>query len=418
MTGEAGLFGRRTGLISLLAAEAISMFGSRIAGFAVSWLVLLTTGDPVKMGMIATSAVLPYVLSAAFGTPLIDRLGARRLTIGADVLSGLLVGAIALVYRDSFPLLIAVVAIAGASSGLGDHARRVVLTAQVKYSGVETTRATSLYDGIARLSTLIGAPLGGVVIAWVGGVEAILINAASFVVCALITLFLVPTPAGSIAEARPVKEPYFTALRGGFVFVWQDKLILAVLSMLFVTNMCNQAHNLFIPLWIKEVLNSPIGLGTIPGAFALGAVIGNVVMTALAAKVPRYVTLVVCYLIGGAPRFLVLGLSDQLAVVLSVTFLTGLLMSSVNPIIGAMLMERTPDGMQARVFGLSTAVAWGGIPLGSMLGAFLAGQAGIAVAATITGIVYFGATLTPVFGAKTWRKLDRDKTSPEPSPVG
>jgi MFS family permease len=277
---------------------------------------------------------------------------------------------------------------------------------------VETARVTSAYDGIARLTTLIGGPAGGLVIAWLGSPRAILINAVSFALCSLITAVAVRVPSTpEPGSAEPTKEPYLRALAGGVAFVWRDRLMFGVIAMLFVTNMCNQAHNVFIPLWVREILHSPAALGLIPGAFALGALLGNVAMTALVTRIPRYATLVLGYLIGGAPRFLVFGLSDQLSTVVVVTFLAGIAMSSVNPIIGAMIMDRTPSTMQARVFGLCTAVAWGGIPLGGLLGGWAADTFGIGTAAIAAGCAYFAATLTPVFGANTWRKLDEKPTS-------
>ena len=70
----------------------------------------------------------------------------------------------------------------------------------------------------------------------------------------------------------------------------------------------------------------------------------------------------------------------------------------MNPIIGALMMERTPQAMQARVFGLSTAVAWAGIPLGGVLGGVAVQAFGLTPAIALAGCLYFVVALTPVLG--------------------
>ncbi|WP_412542477.1 MFS transporter [Longispora sp. K20-0274] len=397
----------KVGLIGLLVAETISMAGSRIAAFAVSWLVLIKTGDAVLMGLVGTAAALPYVLAAAFGAPLIDRVGARRLTIISDLTNAVLITGIALTYTLGILPMMSLIVLAGITNGLADHARRVVLSAQIKVSGVETARITSIYDGISRIITLVGAPIGGLVIALMGSPTAILINAASFGICGLLMLTIVRNPPGHVDKvAADKKEPYFVALRGGVAYVWRDRLLTGMVLMLFVTNLCNQIHNILIPLWIKQTFDSAAGLGTITAAFALGAVLGNIGMAALVSRIPKYMTLVLGYMIGGSPRFFIFALTDDLTTLIVVIFVTGFAMSSINPIIGALLLDKAPADMQARLFGVFTAVAWGGIPLGSLVGGWIADEYGLHFTAVATGALYFLATLTPVIGRRTWRQLD------------
>ncbi|MGY0233140.1 MFS transporter [Longispora urticae] len=407
--------GSKVGMVSILVAEAVSMAGSKVAAFAVTWLILIDTGNALLVGLMGTAAALPYVLSAAFGAPLIDRIGARRITIVSDLLNGVLIGAIALVYPFGVTPVIVLIALVGITTGLADHSRRVMLTAQIKVSGVPTARITSIYDAISRIITLVGAPVGGLVIALLGSPTAILINSASYFVCGLV-MITVRNPPGHLDKvAKDKKEPYFVALHAGFAYVWRDRLLSGMIMMLFVTNLCNQIHNILIPLWIKETFDSAAGIGTIGAAFALGAVLGNLTMAALVTKIPKYLTLVLGYMIGGSPRFFVFALTDDLTTMIVVIFVTGFAMSSINPIIGALLLDKAPASMQARLYGVFTAVAWGGIPIGGLLGGWVAEHYGVHFTAAATGTLYFAATLTPIIGAKIWRQLD-NKPGQHPQP--
>ncbi|MGE5828051.1 MAG: MFS transporter, partial [Micromonosporaceae bacterium] len=221
---------------------------------------------------------------------------------------------------------------------------------------------------------------------------------------------------------------YLVQLRDGIAFLRRDRLVLGIMGMLFVTNLVDQAQGtVFVPVWAREDLGSAVGIGLISGAFALGAVVGNLGYLPLAARLPRYAPFAVGFLIGGCPRLLLLGLDAPLWSVLVVSVVGGLALSVVNPILGAVSYERVPAHLHARVLGLSVAVSWAGIPLGSLLGGWLVDGLGLRPALFIGAGVYLAATLMPFLG-RHWRDMDRrpgppaasspsDRATAEPTPA-
>ena len=445
----------RARLAGLLVAETIVTLGSRVAAMAVPWLVLVTTGSPAKMGVIAAAEAVPFVLSSVFGAPLIDRIGVRRVILTAIAGGAATTAAVAAGYHAGLGVLAVLVAVNGALRGMGDRARALLLKPTVQAAKVQLTRATAAYDGISKLSMLIGAPLGGVLIAWLGVAGVLWAHAVTMVAGAVLmyTQARQPVegspPAASRNGATPAAgatpgaasrngaapaaagngaargaasfgrhdEPYLRALRGGFAYMWRDRLLFSMAAMTLLTNLCTAASaTVFIPLWVNEVLRTPAGLGLVSGAFALGALVGNIGFTALAPRLPRYLTLTIGYLAGSSPRFLILGISDELTTAMAVFFACGIAVSSFNPIIGVMLYQRVPAQLQARVFGVSAALSYGGMPLGSFLGGLAAERFGFTTALLIAAIVAFGATLIPVVGYRTWRQLDdADESSLAPT---
>jgi len=287
---------RRAAFTGLMTAEGISLFGSRMTFVAVPWLVLVTTGSATQTGVVAFAEMLPYVLACASGGPLIDRLGPRRTSIAMDAVSVVAVGAIPVLHRAghlTFGLLVTVVAVAGLIRGLGDTAKRAVFPRVVASAGVDLTRATAIHDGLARAGTLIGAPLAGVLVAATDAPSVLLIDAASFGVAAFLVALFVPVAARTnAAEINPSGElrlSYVGQLREGIAFVRRDRLMLGIMLMLFLTNLLDQAYgSVFVPVWAKEFFGSPIGLGLASGAFAAGAVTGNLAYTVLAPRLPRF----------------------------------------------------------------------------------------------------------------------------------
>jgi MFS family permease len=147
----------------------------------------------------------------------------------------------------------------------------------------------------------------------------------------------------------------------------------------------------FIPVWVSTVLGSPAALGTVLGALALGGVLGSVAFTALAPKLPQYLTFLVGVAIAGAPSLLVL-LTHRLAVVLVVMVLVGVVSAVLNPIFGALQYERVPLELQTRVFGLVSTVAYAGSPVGAMLGGWA--LAGLGLDGAILGAALVSLVVT------------------------
>ena len=46
----------------LLAAQAVSICGTRMSMVALPWFVLVTTGSPLRTGLVAFAEMLPYVV--------------------------------------------------------------------------------------------------------------------------------------------------------------------------------------------------------------------------------------------------------------------------------------------------------------------------------------------------------------------
>src|SRR5215213_8109744 len=114
--------GRLTGLLCLVAANAISQLGNVIAVVALPWFVLETTGSAARTGIAAFAATLPLALGAVFAGPVVDRLGARRASVLADLGAGAAIAGIPVLHsldRLDFWLVLALAFAAGALEAPG-----------------------------------------------------------------------------------------------------------------------------------------------------------------------------------------------------------------------------------------------------------------------------------------------------------
>jgi MFS family permease len=144
-------------------------------------------------------------------------------------------------------------------------------------------------------------------------------------------------------------------------------------------------------------------------------VLGSVLFTAYATRLPRHATVIAGALLGSLPRPLVLGFSHNLVLVLVVTFVAGTAGAATNPTWGALVFERIPARFQNRVFGLLTAVCAAGLPLGGLLAGALV--AGFGLSGGIVGTAVLGGALIVAALIWYWRAATQHEAVPEPEPA-
>jgi MFS family permease len=403
----------RRGLAGLLGATGVSLLGTRMSFLALPWFVLTTTGSPTRTGVVAFAEMAPYVGVQALGGPLVDRLGAKRISVGTDVVAAIFVGAVPALQAMhvlSLPLLACLVAVAGAARGAGDAARDVMVPGVGELAEASLERSSGLYDGVSRLAGLVGAPLAGALVLVMSALGVLAIDAGTFAVSAVLVATLVPQaaqPPAQPGDSLRAEASYLSSLAEGFRYLLADRLLLAIAAMVLVTNFVDQAGGAVLsPVWAHEIAHSSLALGLMGGAFSLGAVAGNAVTTWLGPRMPRRMTYAVGFFMAGAPRYLALALFTRVSPVLAVVFVGGLGAGGINPILGAVEYSRVPRHLQARVLGAVGASAWAGIPFGSLAGGLAVSIFGLRPALVAAAVIYGVTTLTP-FVFPVWREMDR-----------
>src|SRR6185436_7995651 len=133
--------------------------------------------------------VLPVVLAGFLGGTLVDRLGYKRTSIISDLASGVTVALIPLLYFTiglEFWQLMLLVFFGALLDTPGNTARSALLPELAEMARMPIERATSLIHMIERGSRLVGAPLAGLLITWIGTENVLWLDAASFFVSAAI----------------------------------------------------------------------------------------------------------------------------------------------------------------------------------------------------------------------------------------
>ncbi|MGI5441236.1 MFS transporter [Streptomyces shenzhenensis] len=416
-SGAGGIPGKRSlrPLGGVLAAMAVSLTGTRISVVALPWFVLVTTGSATRTGLVAFCEMTPYVLVKAFTGPLVDRIGPRAVSWTTDLASATAAAAVPLLHALhllSFPLLLALVALIGAARGPGDLAKEVMVLEAAERGRMPLERATGLAGVTERLASTVGPAVGGSLVALVGPLTGLAVNAGCFALGSVIIGLALPRGMGhatveASSQADETGPGYWRRFGEGFTFLRGEPLLLTVIVTVGIINLLDAAiATVLIPVWARESGNGPTAIGLMGSVMGAAAVAGSLIAAVAAQRLRRRMVVLTGLLLAGAPRFLVLAFDAPLGAVLAVFAVSGFGAGFVNPVLGAVLFERVPRRMLGRVNALGDSLAWAGIPLGGLLAGAAVAAVGLAPVLLVCGAAYF--LTTNLAGLRPeWREMDR-----------
>lgn len=403
----------RRSLYGMLSASSVSIAGTRIATIALPWLVLTETESAALAGLVLTAEMAPYVLAKALGGPLVDRYGPRIVSVAGDVLSGAFLALIPILYAagqlalpERVPLLLALVALAGALRGPGDGARNAMIPAVADASGVPLEKITGLDSTIDRASSLLGAGLGGILVVTFGAAQTVAVTAGASILSALLVAAFIPRV---VLGDSDESGSYLAKLRSGVSFLSHDRLLRSVLSMIAVTNLLEAAYiGVMLPKWALDNGYDAGLVGLVGVLYGGAAVASSLVATTMAGRFSRRTAYLVGFSLAGAPRYLALALGAPLWVIIAANVIGGTGTGFINPTISAIFFERVPRHIIGRVGSLADAVAWAGLPIGGVVGGLAVTALGAAPALGVAGAAYLVSTVVPGMRPE-WREMDQGR---------
>lgn len=388
---------------ALVLANIVSLTGNTLTNLAVPWFVLQTTGSAALTGVAAFANTLPLVLGSLVGGALADRVGHRRMSVLSDLLSGVTVALIPLLWAQgwlSYPLLIALLFLGAMFDTPGATARRALIPAVARHTSLSLEKINATFSTLQQASGLIGPPLAGILIAAFGASNVLLIDAATFVVSALLIRFFVPS------ERAAAAPPAVRDLGAGFRFIFGNPLLRTMILTATATNfLLSPVFGVIMPVYIKSAYGDATKLGVLSAAFGAGAIIGAIVYGAYGARLSQRWLFVggfagLCGSIG------LLALLPPLPYMIVALIVGGIMSGPINPQVGTIMQRRTPPEMMARVFGVLVAGATCAMPISMLVAGWLVEWIGVQPTLAISavgGLLLIGSL---VFNP-TLRELDQ-----------
>lgn len=266
----------------LVLGQVISLFGSSIQRFALSLYLLDLTGSAGIFSAILALSMVPVVLISPIAGMLADRGNKKRLMIGLDSLSALLLLVYVWIVFNGQDHVLVIATVMVLLSTISTIYQPVVNTCvPLIVSRDHLVRANAIIQQVASLSQFLGPILAGLLYGFFGITGVVIINLVSFLFSALLELFL-EIPHQRREGQQSFKAAFMTDMKESYHYLRHENLI--VCRMLLFSGF----YNLFLvpvfsvatPYLIKVTfdLSSEV-YGWAEGMIALGMIVGGFIIT-------------------------------------------------------------------------------------------------------------------------------------------
>ena len=258
-----------------LSAVGLSWFGDYAWNVALAWTAAHTL-SPVMAGVVIGAEMLPQALLVLLGGVLADRYDPRRMLVTGQVAQAavLILGAAgwASGIRGA-PILIAVALSFGVASGLTMPSGFALVRQIVAGDDLGTVQGWNQIS--SRAMKLLGAPVGGVLVAWGGLVAVMLVDAATFLVIAAV-LTLVVRPRYRLPRATHVR--WRDSFADGLRYLRNhDTAKLLVVGLTALNVFVTPVTGLGVALRVTGSGWGAQWLGIADACLAAGAIVGSIV---------------------------------------------------------------------------------------------------------------------------------------------
>jgi MFS family permease len=348
-----------------------SGLGNSILMITIPWLILERTDSPAFAGLVAAISALPGIFISPIGGWMVDKLGRRAVSIGADLLSALSVAAFpiaAITFGLSNSTILAIAVVGAIFDPAGYTARKTLLVDVAKASDIDLDQLNGIHEGFMGMSWIFGPAFGAALIASVGSVNSFWVPAGLFLIAALSIAFLRVGNMGKDSKelANKMGKKTDARVRAGLQTLWNDKLLRTLsIAVLVLAGVYLPTEAVVLPTYFEKIEN-PTGLGLVISALAAGSAVGAFGYGWISARIERK-NLVRLILLGSALSMIPMAFLPPLPLLMAAGFFLGLAWGPFNPLISSLVQQRVPAHLHGRVFGVQTAVFYAAPPLGMLL---------------------------------------------------
>jgi MFS family permease len=360
---------RNKNFLAFWSGFTLSAIGDALTRVALTWFVFEETKSAQALGVLTIAYTAPILIGGFLAGPLLDRFSARRVMIVDNLVRGVAFAALpvlrALDVLEVWHVYI-FAAIYGSLMMISLAGGPTLIPSIVREDQLETANALETLS--FTLSGVIGPPLAGLLIVWIGTINVVVIDALSYFAFAAMLL------AVSVTETR-----HLPLSRGDDSFKIMDavrlmignKVLLSTTLMFMAANVGLGAMTVYLPLVSDQIApGSSEVFGALLGAMALGEVLSAWLAGSLVLSMTLGMRIAVAQVLSGLSVALLLMGATFWAVATGL-FLLGFFSAPLTIWAQTLRMQVIPTELRGRTFALLRTLMQGATPLGGALAGFL-----------------------------------------------
>ena len=343
-----------------LTSQAISLFGSSLVQYAIIWHITLQTKSGVMTTLATLCGFIPQVLISLFAGVWADKYSKKMLIIladGAIALSTLIIAILFLSGNESVWLLFLVLVIRSFGSGVQTPTTTSFIPEIVpekelmRINGINTTVQSVM---LILSPAASGALLANVKLGYIFFVDVI----TAVIGISVFSFVKVPKH-----RKEAGKVDYFGAIREGFLYTKNHKLISRLLAYMTLANVLIAPLAILTPLMVTRSFgDEPLYLTLNEIVFFVGNILGGVLISSWGGFQNKIHTIGLgCILCGGLA--VLMGLPLPFLLYLVWMALCGVTMPLFNTPFVTLFQEHVDADKQGRVFSLISVISGSVMPL-------------------------------------------------------
>jgi MFS family permease len=260
-------------------AGFVSIIGTWMQVLGINWYVLQATGSVTSMGWAILLQAVPSLLLSTWGGALADRLPARPLLVGTQVMHTALAAGLAAAawsHTGGLPVIYVISLISGAVSAIeGPVMGRWGSTLVDRATLGNALALGSLTNSAGRI---LGMSVGAVVVAAAGPAPLFAINAVSFAAVVLALLSIRQREMHTAEVTAAGRNANTGGIRAGFGYLRGQPMVLIMLALAFVLGSLGRNYQVTMAAMSDGPLGAGAsGYGLLSTVFAVGTVLGALV---------------------------------------------------------------------------------------------------------------------------------------------
>lgn len=315
-------------------SQSISQLGSAMTGFALILWAYAKSNSALTVSLMSFCNYVPYIIVSLFAGSFVDSHDKKKIMLAADTAAAVCSAGVFMLYlgnRLQVWHIYLVNGIIGFMNAFQSPASAVAIGRIVPKEKLANISGMNSFSG--NLISVLTPVLAAFLFALKGLRLILMIDLCSFVMAFLVLLLVISVPETDNGKTK--RKSIFAGCRDSFSFLRRNRGIFVVILTMALLNFFSRLtyENILSPMILSRSGNNSTVLG------AVNAVMG----------------------IGQSP---LVWAAAGLAASLPVPF--------INARQNVILYQKVPDEMQGRVFAVRNAIQYSTIPVGILLGGFLA----------------------------------------------
>lgn len=379
-----------TPFFTIWIGQALSLVGSRVGGFALTWWLTRTSGSATILATATMVMMLPHVFLGPIAGALVDRWDRRRTMIVADSLIALLSALLAILFWiDGLQIWHVYVIMFLRALGGAFHGPAMQASTSLMVPKDQLTRVGGMNQTLHGIMSVVTPPLGALMMELMP-LHAIMLVDVVTAAFAIGPLFFIPIPQPECTTPVQLKAKpsVLQDVGDGFRYLWNWQGMFMVVILATLINALIHPGMSLLPILVQNYFRGgAVQLGWMNSAWGIGMVAGGLILSVWGGFKSKMLTALPA-LIGQGLGFALVGLAPAEAFWMSIAGLafSGMTNPIVNGPFGALIQDVVAPDLQGRVFtvlGSLTALA---APLGLAIGGPVSDWLGVQVWFVIGGL--------------------------------